>query len=158
MLKCLECGETFFEPRIVEEMHGFNDGGPYEKIAICRNCGSDAIETAYDCQECGEYFLSDEMIANHCEACVDKFIETDSLEMFIKYLKSIEVQKMGTYCWIDFVLCECFGIMEISDGFSSSSIEKIANILAEHIEPKEMELLRVYIKLCIEQYIEWRSC
>lgn len=55
---CLDCEQTFDEPKVYVEMHGFTYG-PGEQIAICPWCGHDEITEAIYCDVCQNPIIDD---------------------------------------------------------------------------------------------------
>lgn len=55
MYICEECGQTFEEPKIIEEHHPYGMGYAVETFAVCPNCGEAGIEKMKQCSRCGEY-------------------------------------------------------------------------------------------------------
>lgn len=57
MLICLDCGETFDEPKHFIERHGL-DTPPYEEFNGCPKCGG-AYDDAVECDKCGDIVSSE---------------------------------------------------------------------------------------------------
>ena len=69
---CLDCGETFEEPKRYTETHGL-DSPPYEEWNVCPYCGG---ATTYKCDVCGKWIDGEfvEILPNHevyCDKCFD---------------------------------------------------------------------------------------
>lgn len=69
---CLDCGETFDEPKRWEETHGL-DTPPYEQWSGCPFCGG-AYASTIVCDGCGEAITGDyiriELSGEHfCDSC-----------------------------------------------------------------------------------------
>lgn len=54
---CLDCGETFDEPRHWVERHGL-DSPPYESFSGCPFCGGNYVHTIL-CDSCGHPILGE---------------------------------------------------------------------------------------------------
>lgn len=50
MYKCNECKNTFSEPDIITETHGFKNP-PFDKRNVCPFCGSDSYEEIDEIEE-----------------------------------------------------------------------------------------------------------
>ena len=71
MFVCLECGNTFLEPKCWEETHGF-DYGPFERFSGSPCCG-EAYAEAHVCSKCSEWIKTKNYIRigldRYCEDC-----------------------------------------------------------------------------------------
>jgi RecJ-like exonuclease len=67
MYICLDCGEVFEKPKIIEEHHPYGMTYAVEEWAVCPHCGDAGIEKAKRCSCCGEYFA--ELEDGLCEEC-----------------------------------------------------------------------------------------
>ena len=86
MYICKTCHGVFEMPRMAQELVT-RDPLAYEDILECPECGSDEVEEAKLCAECGRYFCEDDLIGGHiCEECLSN-IETDpkTLKDYILY-------------------------------------------------------------------------
>lgn len=68
---CLDCGETFEEPKRYTETHGL-DSPPYEEWNGCPSCGGAYVE-AYRCDLCNDW-INEEYVEikngyKYCENC-----------------------------------------------------------------------------------------
>ena len=72
---CLNCNETFDEPKEYVETHGL-DIPPYEILYKCPYCGGDYVK-AYECDTCGCYingtYVKLESGERICENCYTKY-------------------------------------------------------------------------------------
>lgn len=79
MNKCKNCGEVFSDDNIKREYSTYGDIYGLEQglgndtpttIYHCPNCNSIEIEDAKTCEECGEWFLEEELNENDlCKDC-----------------------------------------------------------------------------------------
>lgn len=93
MYKCEECGNVFDEPTTYSEDRTPEGGcelGFTERIEGCPYCEG-AFSKAYECEECGEYFLKEELFDSEditedeyqatgdfdqlCRKCIDKLVK-----------------------------------------------------------------------------------
>lgn len=77
MYYCKDCGEVFSEPETktetwYEEVWGAMQ--PFsETICKCPHCGSEDIDDAVSCDNCGEYFNPNDLDENcYCKACAEE--------------------------------------------------------------------------------------
>lgn len=74
MYKCEDCGHVFDKPDLKRENIGEYQGAPaYQTVYSCPACGGD-YEEAEECNDCEEYFLSDELEDGLCPLCYDNRI------------------------------------------------------------------------------------
>lgn len=77
---CLECGKTFEDSEIAhwQESRGEFWGVPCtETVSGCPHCRGD-YEKAVMCENCGEWFLEDELDENYlCEDCREDIDEEE---------------------------------------------------------------------------------
>ena len=69
MLRCRNCGETFFETdikTIYEPEYGY--------IGVCPHCDDFDMEEISKCAYCGEWFPEEEIDNGLCEECAGKTI------------------------------------------------------------------------------------
>ena len=84
MYKCLECGEAFSDPKTVCDYVPYGSTTVPLPSTYCPNCGGD-FEEAYPCQDCGEYFLKDELNGFFCLDCLkENWDKPDDLFDFAK--------------------------------------------------------------------------
>ena len=80
MFKCRDCENTFREPR---EIVGGYVG---ERLAECPYCGRTDFDEAEQCEECGEWFLPEEINSGYCNKCLSMKVNFDNvLEYATKY-------------------------------------------------------------------------
>ena len=74
MYKCRRCGEVFEEDEIRESVtyHPWRDGEADEVFEECPYCGDGDFDEAEQCEECGEWFLRDELHDGRCDECLKK--------------------------------------------------------------------------------------
>lgn len=88
MYKCLKCKSVFDTPsERREDVGGYETGvgyrAYYERYATCPECGSDCIEPAVRCADCGAYeyedsaYLSDDL-EYFCAECYRNYEEKES--------------------------------------------------------------------------------
>lgn len=80
MYKCRHCGEVFNEEdvNVSVTFHPWRYREAEESFEECPNCGSGDFEEAEQCEECGEWFLPDELYGDRCEFCLDKALTIDT--------------------------------------------------------------------------------
>lgn len=79
---CRDCHETFEEPDTEREWVGDKEHGGYVEYSECPNCGSEDIDDALMCPNCGEFcgelfgaFGKERM----CEECIKEFATEENL-------------------------------------------------------------------------------
>lgn len=94
---CLRCGTVSEEHdalRFFPEVHDELPEKPTEWMArlCCPECGSEDLEEAELCDECGEYFLRSELDENDlCPACREKIeAENEIAPQVLQHLRSEE--------------------------------------------------------------------
>ena len=76
---CCDCGQTFDEPYVYYETHGF-DYGPYERWSVCPYCGGSYCETVI-CHCCGEPIVGGYVVLDDGIYCMDCADECDEEEI-----------------------------------------------------------------------------
>jgi hypothetical protein len=74
MFICLECGNVFEDAKDYEERHPYGEGYASEHFSCCPYCGGD-YEDAISCDECGEYFPSEELVDGWCPHCISEYMD-----------------------------------------------------------------------------------
>lgn len=83
MYICVDCKEVFSEPAEIEEDFGWDTeygrNSAMQSFWVCPCCGSDCLEEAGECIECGNYFSKDNLhITDDCEyICLDCYNEME---------------------------------------------------------------------------------
>lgn len=133
MFKCENCGEVFERPQSVMETHGL-DCPPYEEIFVCQNCGSPNFFEAFPCIDCGEYFLTSEIVGNGiCIECLKAELDfKDLIEYGEEITESDEIND-----FVQFILNGTGDetIKEIIDKYITENAEDIGNWWCENNEP-----------------------
>lgn len=70
MYKCHSCGEVFEYADTYKERHPYGMSYAEETIYICPYCKDASVDEAYMCEECGEWFLREELDDGLCEDCI----------------------------------------------------------------------------------------
>ena len=70
MYICMECGEVFEEPKIIEEHHPYGMTYATESFAVCPKCGEAEIEKAKWCKYCNEWVA--ELTDGMCNSCYEE--------------------------------------------------------------------------------------
>lgn len=86
MYKCRYCGEVFEEDEIRESVtsHPWRDGEADEVFEECPHCGGGDFEEAEQCNECGEWFLPEEMHGEYCTGCLRKKMDVKTVFAYAK--------------------------------------------------------------------------
>ena len=85
MFKCADCGAVFSEPKKINagSLYGVGYGANDDYVDGCPECEG-GFEKAYQCEECEEYFLDDELAFEDdlpdgveclCKKCIDKLVK-----------------------------------------------------------------------------------
>jgi DNA-directed RNA polymerase subunit RPC12/RpoP len=82
MYKCRDCGKVF------ENAEEKGTRGEYLPECTCPHCGSEDYDKAIECEECGEYYLADDLTEGVCPECIKGF--ANDLEMCYKVGKCDE--------------------------------------------------------------------
>lgn len=77
MLMCINCKSVFDEDNVhfAKELLGECFGFPvYDTYSVCPDCGSDLVDTAIQCEFCGEYILECNAVLSYdneylCDKC-----------------------------------------------------------------------------------------
>ena len=85
MYICEECGTVFTYPNAVEwkENHGDGIVEPCA-MGVCPECGSDMWVTAYQCDNCGEWFHCLDIFGGYCCPCIEKLSTKDTLLEYVE--------------------------------------------------------------------------
>ena len=83
LLYCSDCGEYMYgeEARcLIREPHPELDGCPMETMAVlrCPYCGSDDLQEAPACEDCGEQFPESELRDGLCPDCYERREKEDA--------------------------------------------------------------------------------
>lgn len=110
MYKCKKCGMVFEEARNYEDYESIDVGNGRLTVADlgyseCPYCGSQDYDEAYECCECGEYFLEEEIINYTCKKCLNR---NATIENLLKY-----GEKEKAEININYFLSVCFTTEEI---------------------------------------------
>lgn len=111
MYKCKDCGAIFEEPYSKED-YEYADVGIGKIIVAdlsyddCPHCHG-SYEKAYECSECGEYFLMEEMAGDICKNCLNDKASIENLINFGEENK--EELKINGF------LLNCFSLKEIEN-------------------------------------------
>lgn len=99
--KCHDCGEAFNEPKI-ETWVERQDGDPVRyRLLFCPYCGSEDIDEAEECSECGEYHF--ELFNGICAGCLKDlaYDEQTAWEYGQEYSEKVEVNGLLAYLFPD---------------------------------------------------------
>lgn len=82
MYWCYDCNEAFYEPHKGKEYMGVYPQGGYVEYSECPNCGSEDIDDALLCPNCGEFcgeIFGDGKKKTLCDACIQKLATEENL-------------------------------------------------------------------------------
>lgn len=70
MLICSDCGNVFSEDSLVDcpEYYPYGDTMAGYECAYSPCCGG-GYDEAFECDECGEYFIRQDLVNNCCKDC-----------------------------------------------------------------------------------------
>lgn len=84
MFKCRDCKNIFREPR---EIIGGYVG---ERLAECPYCGRTDFDEAKRCDECGEWFLLEELNGGYCNECLSMKVNFDNVLEYAKKYNDVD--------------------------------------------------------------------
>ena len=156
MYICEICGNVFDEP-VVRSWLNYHGEGMYEPYGeeLCPDCGSDKIDKAYQCEECGEYVSIFELYGGLCESCVKDALDADS---FFRW--ALEGTRETEFtCFEDFVFTEIFriGRGDLPKASSFEMREYLTDIYRTMSDDRFSDRAWNYLKRTanIEEFVDW---